>query len=109
MSLMPLGTGNEPAPPVQIIPTLVDAAASLGLAYVQAIVANPVGALLARTYRWSWASGGAGITLSGADTAVVTLTSLSLTPATRSGTLQLEVTSPALKRTFQVPVTIRHQ
>lgn len=59
MGLLAMGPGNESAPMVQILPSLVDATATLGVAHVQVIVAKLMGALLARTCRRSWASAAA--------------------------------------------------
>lgn len=104
-------TTGEPMPGMMITPNTVDATAVLGLLFSQVIIASLLGALLqGRTYAWSWSSGGDGITLSGAGTPIVTITSLSLTPVVRSGMLQVKISGPTMfTRTVEIPVTIRHQ
>lgn len=99
---------GEPVPMVRLDPQLVDVVAPLGIAYAQIVSANILGLLLGRTYKWRWASGGAGILLVGDTLPAVTLTSVSLAPVIRAGVLELEVSGPPAARRFEVPVTIRH-
>lgn len=101
---------GEPMPAMMLTPSSVNGSAVLGLAFVQAIAASLLGALLLqRNYAWSWLSGGEGISLGGAGTPIVTLTSISLTPVVRTGVLQLRITGPTMfERVVEIPVRIQH-